>query len=160
MVIKDPCGICKKFVATSHNAIKCDICDTWVHIKCNFVPKELYNQFIDENQNPLIKDKSKWVCVNCIKINLPFSHLDDKSFYLNSKGIQNEGELENFNFSLHPTIKETTEKISKVIIETTDPDNCDLNFCNYYETNKFLNSNFDNNSNFSILHFCFSSIPF
>lgn len=144
MVIKDPCGICKKPVAISHNALMCDICNAWVHIKCNFVSKDLYNQLIDENQDPLIDEnkKSKWICINCIKTNLPFSNIDQKSF------------------SLHPTDKETTEQISKMIIENTDPENDDQHFCSYYETENFLNAKFDNNSNFSILHLNIASLQF
>ena len=85
MVIKYPCGLCAKSVAITHNALVCDICEKWVHIKCNFVSKDLYNSYIDENKNPLINDndKSKWICINCINYNLPFANLDDKSFYLN-----------------------------------------------------------------------------
>ena len=119
MVIKDPCGICKKPVAISHNALVCDVCNQWIHIKCNFVSKDLYNKFIDENSNPSIeeKDKSNWICITCINSNLSFGHLDEKSFHLNSKGIStNNANLENFNFSLHPSDKQITEQISKMII--------------------------------------------
>ena len=76
MVIQDPCGICKKPVANNHYAIKCDICDKWVHIKCNYVSKDSYNQYIDENLDQEIeeKDKSKWICIKCINSNLPLDH--------------------------------------------------------------------------------------
>ena len=104
MVIKDPCGICKKPVAISHNALVCDICNQWIHIKCNFVSKDLY-KFIDENSNPSIeeKDKSNWICITCINSNLSFGHLDEKSFHLNSKGIStNNANLEISTFlSIH-----------------------------------------------------------
>ena len=159
MVIKDPCGICNKPVATNHNALMCDVCYKWVHIKCNFVPKDLYDSYIDENQNTSIKVKSKWNCINCINTNLPCGHLDDKSFYLNSKGIDHECDLDNLNFSLHTSDKEITEQISKLIIENTDPDN-DPNFCNYYEIEDFLNAKFDANSNFSVFHLNIASLQF
>ena len=50
MVIKYPCGVCEKAVAKNHNALMCDICDKWVHIKCNCVSKDLYNSYILENE--------------------------------------------------------------------------------------------------------------
>ena len=34
------CGICSKSVANNHNALCCDNCDKWVHIKCNFLDKK------------------------------------------------------------------------------------------------------------------------
>jgi len=85
----------------------CDVCNEWVHIRCNFVPKENYNHYIDENLDPLIEenDKSKWFCNNCFKNNLPFGQLDENSFYLNSKGILNSCELDKLKFSLHPSNK-------------------------------------------------------
>lgn len=161
MVIKDPCGICKKPVATNHNALMCDVCDQWVHIKCNFVSKNVYNMFIDENTNPSIneKDKSHWVCINCVNSNLAFGHLDEKSFHLNSRGITNNFNLENINFSLNPSDKQLTDQISKMIVENTDPDN-DHNFCSYYEIEDFLQAKFDSNSNFSILHLNIASLQF
>lgn len=162
MVIKDPCGICKKPVAINHNALVCDICNQWIHIKCNFVSKDLYNQFIDEHSNPSIeeKDKSNWICINCINSNLAFGHLDEKSFHLNSKGITDNCNLDNFNFSLSQSDKQITEQISKMIIENTDPDNNNQNFCSYYEIDDFLQAKFDSKFNLSIFHLNIASLQF
>ena len=43
MAVKFPCKICKKPVAQNHKAIFWDICDTWVHIKCNKINNQTYN---------------------------------------------------------------------------------------------------------------------
>ena len=43
MVIQFPCGICSKAVANNHQAIKCDKCNLWIHIKCNKINKQTYN---------------------------------------------------------------------------------------------------------------------
>ena len=59
---KFPCGICLKTVANNHNALCCDSCDKWVHIKCNFLNKYTYKK--------LQKDNFPWFCVNCIKDHL------------------------------------------------------------------------------------------
>ena len=46
------------------NALCCDSCNKWVHIKFNFLDKKTYQK--------LQKDKSSWFCTNCIKNQLPF----------------------------------------------------------------------------------------
>ena len=63
-IIKFPCAVCLKTVAKNHNAICCDSCDKWVHLKCNFLDKKTYKK--------LQKDNSPWFCINCTKDNLPF----------------------------------------------------------------------------------------
>ena len=103
MVIKCPCGVCEKPIAKNHNALKCAVCDNWVHIKCNHVSKTLYNTYTLE--------KSKWICIGCLNSNLPFSTINDKSFYLNSKGIRNDGDFDYFSFSLSASDKEITGQI-------------------------------------------------
>ena len=35
--------ICKKRVAQNHKAVCCDVCDTWVHIKCSKINTQTYN---------------------------------------------------------------------------------------------------------------------
>ena len=62
--IKFPCGVCNKTVAKNHNAVYCDSCDRWVHLKCNFLNKNTYRK--------LQKDNSPWFCINCVKNHLPF----------------------------------------------------------------------------------------
>ena len=57
-------GVCSKTVANNHNALCCDSCDKWVHIKCNFLNKATYKK--------LQKDNSPWFCINCTKDQLPF----------------------------------------------------------------------------------------
>ena len=34
-ITKFPCKLCPKNVSNNDNAISCDLCQTWVHIKCN-----------------------------------------------------------------------------------------------------------------------------
>ena len=35
MTPKFPCGICSKAVEKNRNAVCCDGCNLWVHIRCN-----------------------------------------------------------------------------------------------------------------------------
>ena len=59
MVIQFPCGICSKAVANNNQAIKCDKCNLWIHIKCNKINKQTYNY--------LKSDSSHWFCISCTK---------------------------------------------------------------------------------------------
>ena len=89
--IKFPCSVCSKSVASNHNALCCDSCDKWVHIKCNFLNKRTYRQ--------LQKDKSPWFCINCIKDQLPFQsqvNIDQKQQYVRPEEYSTlKGLLEN-----------------------------------------------------------------
>ena len=40
---KFPCKICSKSVAKNHTAICRDLCDIWVHTKCNKTNAATYN---------------------------------------------------------------------------------------------------------------------
>ena len=44
MVVKFPFGICQKTVGMKHNAICCDLCNTWIHIACNNLDKKNIKQ--------------------------------------------------------------------------------------------------------------------
>ena len=44
MNLKFPCGICAKAVAKNYNAVYCNTCNLWVHIKCNNVTKFCYRR--------------------------------------------------------------------------------------------------------------------
>ena len=66
---KCPCGVCYKVVAKNHNAVCCDSCNLWVHIKCNNLTKFCYRK--------LQTCHEPWYCKNCIKQILPFSELSE-----------------------------------------------------------------------------------
>ena len=80
MVIKFPCGICLKPVANNHQAIKCDKCNLWIHIKCNKINKQTYTY--------LQTDTSYWYCMTCTKEFLPFSDTNDEEHIQNTIGKQ------------------------------------------------------------------------
>ena len=62
---KFPCGVCYKAVAKNKNAVCCDSCNLWVHIKSNNPTKFCYRK--------LQTSQELWYCKNCIKQILPFS---------------------------------------------------------------------------------------
>ena len=82
MVAQFPCGICSKAVANNHQAIKCDKCNLWIHIKCNKINKQTYNY--------LKSDSSQWFfCISCTKEFLPFSSNKDGEFAHATLGKKN-----------------------------------------------------------------------
>ena len=72
MVAQFPCRACQKNVNKNHHAFLCDHCETWIHRKCNNLTKQDYD-FLANSDEPFI-------CICCIKENLPFSSLSDKNF--------------------------------------------------------------------------------
>ena len=62
-----PCSACYKGVNKNHRALQCDICDNWIHLRCNFLDLSEYNR--------LKKDTDYWFCTICLKEILPFQNL-------------------------------------------------------------------------------------
>ena len=67
MFPKFPRGIFAKAVAENHGAVCCDICNLWVHTKCNHITKFCYRK--------LKQSREPWYFENCIKEVPPFSGL-------------------------------------------------------------------------------------
>lgn len=63
------CGKCAKAVLDSHLALCCELCDYWYHIKCEGVPKAVYDFMVE---NPAGKQLT-WHCSFCqrgmVKVN-------------------------------------------------------------------------------------------
>ena len=68
MKIKFPCTICKRTVAKNHKALQCNLCDQWIHIKCNLIDKKTYEK--------LKHDTSFWFCINCSDNIFPYVQHD------------------------------------------------------------------------------------
>ena len=152
MVIANPCGLCYKAVGDNHRSIQCDVCDLWIHIKCNNISPSKYEE--------LIGDKEPWICIKCINSYLPFGQCNDKIFYINQEGVSTESNLENLKFSTNQNDKQLKKNICDLIIENTDPQNENKNFCKYYDLDKFIKSKFKSYGNFSVLHLNIASLQF
>ena len=76
---KFPCGICSKNVNENHHAICCDICDQWVHIRCNLLCEKDYNSL--KNNPESDQPKNDFYCMTCINNILPFNKLSDSDYY-------------------------------------------------------------------------------
>ena len=78
MAVKFPCKICEKAVAGNHRVVCCNICNIWVHIKCNRINTQTYII--------LKKENASWSCIECSKSVFPFSKLDNTNFLTTSTG--------------------------------------------------------------------------
>ena len=77
---KFPCGICFKNIAKNHKAIRCNLCNYKIHIKCNKIEVHTYEK--------IIKNEEPQFCIQCKEEFIPFQKLSDQQFLLTaSKGI-------------------------------------------------------------------------
>ena len=53
------CGMCAKLVKKNDNAVQCDGCDHWVHIRCADIDRVGYKLL------QLSKPEDKWYCSKC-----------------------------------------------------------------------------------------------
>ena len=161
-MVAPPCGICNKKVAKNHKAIQCDICDKWIHIKCNLLKKSDYAHF----QNP-DNEQEQFICINCMSENVPFSNLNSNEFFVTvKKGVINPSDTrvdfvpssfqQNIFNELNTAINnnafdlDTDESESGNCIPTID--------CKYYSVEEFSTSNFNSSKCFSVLHYNIHSI--
>ena len=66
------CSVCEKPVGINHEAVCCDKCNKWIHIRCNNICKKTYRS--------LKIDPTPWHCKLCIRAELPFSILNNTEF--------------------------------------------------------------------------------
>ena len=95
-ISKFPCKLCPKNVSDNDNAILCDPCQTWVHIKCNHLNYIDYKYLQGCNE--------PWYCISCTTMLFPFGNLNNQ-LHLNNLGFinnnnNNNNESKNSNSSL------------------------------------------------------------
>ena len=78
MPVKFPCGICCKPVACNHRAVQCDVCDLWIHIKCNSTSPNEYEKLMNSEEH--------WSCNKCFNENIPFSETPNEILKLINQG--------------------------------------------------------------------------
>ena len=71
---KYPCRICAKNVHDKDKAVQCDLCELWIHIKCNNLNylDYRYLQNCDES----------WYCIECCSTIFPFNSLSSNKNFL------------------------------------------------------------------------------
>ena len=66
------CNICEKSVSDKEDAIQCDICQTWIHLKCNKL-NHIYYKYLQGSSDP-------WFSFYCCSSVFPFGFLTNKDF--------------------------------------------------------------------------------
>ena len=139
MVIQFPCGICSKAVANNHQALKCDKCNLWIHIKCNNINKQTYNY--------LKWDSSHWFCITCTKEFLPFSSIENWEFAHTTLG-----KIIKFTH-----VSNTPKSIKQNFIQAINSGN---NSSRYFTVNYLTALSYDKNKNSSVFHLNINSLQY
>ena len=153
-----PCGVCQKSVNDNHHAVLCDICDKWIHIKCNYLNNNDYKKLKNRNET--------FYCINCTKDISPFSNMNSNEFFTSVvKGVLN---TENKNVDFTPSVYQhnlfnqlnTFMDANRSIDEADEGEDFishSIN-CKYYGINEFTREKFCSSRSFSILHYNIHSI--
>lgn len=137
-MINYPCGVCGKSVNKNHKALFCNICNLWVHIKCNGVNNKAYETLMNSNQD------DSWYCIKCINDNLPFG--------------TSTSPPETLNTALPPIeLKNFLSKLNSLHIDEIMDESLGGVNCKYYNHDEFTASIFDT-SNFSAFHLNIASL--
>ena len=95
-IVFPSCNICGKSVSDKDDAIQCDICQAWIHLKCNKLNNIDY-KYLQGSSDP-------WFCLYCFSSIFPFGFLTNKGFLSTSLYSRNMPEnVSNKNSSIHLT---------------------------------------------------------
>ena len=138
LMVKFPCSVCEKPVAINHDAVCCDVCNRWVHIRCNNICKKTHRG--------LKKDPTPWFCKSCMQKEIPFSNINDTEYIHLTKDLK-----------VKPK-KLTKETIFEKLNLLSDNENIT---CKCYTTEQFKENGFDKHNNqMTLLHLNISSLPY
>ena len=150
MTATSPCPICTKNV---QKGLCCDLCDNWVHLKCNLLDEKDY-KYHDKNR------KAPFHCLKCIENSIPFSTLNDNQFNIAVK--------QGVNYILETGIKYTPIEMDKKLFERinhaihadqNDDDEIDTYIdCKYYGVEDFQKLKVKSEKTFSIFHLNIHSV--
>ena len=150
--IKCPCKICENNVTNSDQAIQCDLCDSWVHIKYNDLNYIDY-KFLQNSNDP-------WLSISCCTEIFPFNTVKNKIFISNFYDSNKYKNIVDKNSSL---LLKPSEHLKHLVnqfnnmssphhdINSDDPENTVLS--KYYDIHELQNLKLTNKSNsISLLH--------
>ena len=152
------CPICSKKVAKNHKAILCDLCNSFVHIKCNQLSADDYEKF-------KLHPNLDFTCLHCCRSTFPFTDLNSDQFNICvKKGIilNDDSELLLIPSSEQKAFMDKiTNQIKSYKFEINDDDNNDfeeISDCKYYNPEQFKKKKFSSSNSFSMLHLNIHSI--
>ena len=145
-----PCSICTKNV---RKGLCCDICDNYVHLKCNILDDKEY-KYHDKNPG------ASFHCLKCMENLIPFSTLNDNQFNIAVK--------QGVNYILETGIKYTSIEMDKklfdrinhaVSTDQNDDDEIDTYIdCKYYGVEDFNKLKIKSEKSFSVFHLNIHSV--
>ena len=146
MPIKFPCKICKRAVAENHKAVCCDVCNIWVHIKCNKINTQTYNL--------LKRETAAWSCIDCSKDFFPYSSLTDIELLSTKQGKK-------IKFLATRQKCRIQENVLTNRLNNTLNDSDLMHASSYYHIDEF-NETFDPNvfNGLNVVHFNISSLSY
>ena len=122
-----PCSICEKPGKNTQNALACDICSKWAHIRCNKLDKKGYEYHKKYPDAP-------FTCLRCLEDYVPLSKLDNNQFNLLQKyGVNYITDEHNVNYAPRVRDQKLFIEVNKAIYNTihsitgnaADEDDCD-----------------------------------
>ena len=156
-----PCVVCAKRVYDWNKALACDICNEWVHIKCNNLDDKDYRYHVNHPYAP-------FTCIKCIINYIPFSKLDNNQFNISIKqgvnyieeveliSIPNERDQRLYN-RINRVMYNNIHNINDHNIDDENEPENNMN-CKYYSIDEFKGAKLNSDKTFSILHLNIHSI--
>ena len=158
MMESPQCKTCLKKITKKQKTLKCDICEGWIHIKCNKLDRNDFNQM--ETEEP-------FYCINCMSESIPFSTLNNNEFatLLQTDKIDHtkrKASSTPSDYQREIYVKLNTAMNTNMAALNEEDDN-DENFtttinCNYYSPDDFALAKFSPSKTFSILHYNIHSV--
>lgn len=72
------CGKCKREVKDTDNAVECEVCEVWFHIKCEDIPETVYNFMVKQEAGKQLSWHCSFCARGCIKLNSKVKKLDEQ----------------------------------------------------------------------------------
>ena len=151
--IKFPCKIRESNVTYCNQAIQCDLCDSWVHIKCNDLNYINY-KFLQNSNDP-------WFYISCRSEIFPFNIVKNKNFISNFH--DNNSKSKNIDDKNSPLLLKPSEHLKRLVNQfnnmssspdhnnSDDPENTVSS--KYYDTEELQNLKITNRSkSLSLFH--------
>ena len=152
------CRICNKYVASNHRGIECNICNNWIHAKCNRLGIKDYDNFQTD-------ESLKFNCMQCLKETLPTLNLTPMELKLTMDGTDLLDDVSAEDIFLDDSQLALIEKINRTITDgiTHNNDSDDDSHispvdCKYYTIDTFAKQKFNSKKHFSIFHLNIHSI--
>ena len=118
-ITKFPCKLCPKDVSDNDSATLCDLCQTWVNIKCNHLNHIDY-KYLQSCNKP-------WYCLSCTTMLFPIGNLNNEKIlgFVNNNNDNNKSKHSNSSVILTPPdLAPLFNQFSNAIPENnSDPEN-------------------------------------